>query len=127
MFGKVLSWVIGAWGIFMIFFGVSMMLWPQIIIDNYALQPVNAMGWSALSGNFATLIIMLGISAAWGALKQDIVWLFNTVLMEAIIMVGRIVAIIQYGYIDDLAGLIGAEILIAVLLIVRIMQLKKQA
>lgn len=127
MFTQLSRGFIALWGLMMTLVGSAMMVNPSIIIEKYSLEPLNAMGWSALSGNFASLLILLGIFAIMGALKNDRSMFWNIVLIEAIVMIGRIVAIFQHGYIESMLPLIIAEVVIAIVVLNHIRLLTKQA
>ena len=118
---KLISFLILLWGLGMMILGIAMMLFPEIIVQAYGLEPKNNTGWSALSGNFATLIFFLGLCAFWGIVKNNAYWLFNTLILEAIIFVGRIVAIYQFGFSFNVGILLAAEMGIALLIVYRLM------
>ena len=126
MFTQISRWIIALWGVMMTLLGSAMMVSPSIIIENYSLEPLDPMGWSALSGNFASLIVLLGIFALAGVLRSYHLLLRNVVLMEAIIMIGRIIAIYQHGFVESMWSLIMAEIVIALFIINHIRLVAKQ-
>ncbi|MCB1815799.1 MAG: hypothetical protein KDK04_29365 [Candidatus Competibacteraceae bacterium] len=120
MFPKISKAVISLWGIWMICVGIYTMLEPSIIIQSYAIEPINAVGWSTLSGNIAPLLLLLGLCALMGIWLSNVTFLWVILLAEAIVLCGRAVAIYQHGYHDDLKVMLVAEIAIALWLVIHL-------
>jgi len=120
LLNNVCNIVILLWGCVMVSLGICMMLFPEIVIENYGLQASGSIGWSAISGNFSSLICFLGLAAVLGVSTKNRFWLFNVLIVESLILMGRGIAIIQHGYSVEVAVLLVAEILIAVIIVVQI-------
>jgi len=128
MFFKISKAVIFLWGIWILSVGIYTMLKPEIIIQSYAIEPMNALGWSTLSGNISPLLILLGLSALLGIWLSNVTFLWVILLAEGIVLCGRAVAIYQHGYHDGLKVILIAEIAIALWLVIhlRMHQTKNQ-
>lgn len=109
--------VLFGWGIFMTFLGLYMMIQPSFVVTHYSVEPQNATGWSALSGNFAALISVLGLNAVLGVVLRDSTWIINALLVETLILLGRFWVFVNYGITESVMVLIVAEIGIGVVMI----------
>ncbi|QFU75386.1 hypothetical protein EY643_06820 [Halioglobus maricola] len=120
MFPRVSKAVISLWGIWMIGVGIYTMLEPAIIIQFYAIEPKNAVGWSTLSGNIAPLLLLLGLCALMGIWLSNVTFLWVILLAEAVVLCGRAVALYQHGYHQDLMVTLIAEIAMALWLVIHL-------
>ena len=116
--------ILMGWGATMTFLGVYMMLQPEFVVAYYSLTPQDATGWSALSGNFAALITVLGLSAILGVTLRNPTWILNAILIETIILAGRFIAFINYGITESVLVLITAEVFIGVVMLKHLFKYK---
>ena len=103
----------------LLLFGLKAMFMPRTMLDFFDMDPRGVFGMNNIRGNLGGMLVACAMMMLIGLYTQNNTWLFASIVLIGVLLVGRIISFIVDGRAPAALSALVIEILIIGVLIVR--------